>query len=43
MYQQLLSFLDNLQLFSVEKTKLYVYKSNAFIDGRRQIFSKFII
>ena len=43
MYQQLLSFLDNLQLFSVEKTKLYVYKLNVSIDGKRQIFSKFII
>ena len=43
MYQQLLSFLDNLQLFSFEKTKLYVYKLNVSIDGKRQIFSKFII
>ena len=32
-----------LQLFSVGKTKLYVYKVNVFIDGERQIFFKFII
>ena len=28
---------ETMQLFSIEKTKLYMYKVNSFIDRKRQI------
>ena len=32
-----------LQLFSVEKMKLYVYKVNVFIKGERNIFQVYCV